>query len=382
MSVGRGTTPTPTPTPGHRRRATVLPSPKALFDPDVLTALLSATPTPTPTPDVISGTVQTAEAVSTAASITTATATATATAGLPFDLTMVVDMLDGMIPREVLPVVVVNVINILVGDIRAVFALDIEPTTIFRLFLTWYLFLSRPSPFATLLDLVILSPISMLTSPRIDSMDFGLRDRLGGGNYGVTYEALQLNKKSETENKSTSGRRSSFAGQLTPEQKKRRVVLKKVGENGGAKGGKNGNVRNDFLLGGTVAMGAAETGVVESYMNRKLRRSPFAGRVAAKFRGDFVVEETDGPFTKGSRWLAFDFESDATLSDALEGNVGPYPEALADIMLRGKINRTWDEEKIAHETIKTVIQRILRYVSGGMDATNHPLPITNHHHEP
>ena len=224
-------------------------------------------------------------------------------------------------------------------------------------------------------------------------------DPQGGGNYGVTFEALRQEKGEK--NKSTSGRRKAVTGALTDEQKKLRVVLKRVGERVGST-----SVRADFLSSGTLAKGVAETGVVEIYMNRKIARMPQASGIAAKFKGEFVVSDIDGPFTRGSQWLVWDFESDATyvvnrgelhtrvcadtlmcapswhsistiitrsrireesvtagvsyarrLSDALQGNLGPFPGSVAELVLR-RIPNDWDDEKIAHETIKSIISQV------------------------
>ena len=66
------------------------------------------------------------------------------------------------------------------------------------------------------------------------------------------------------------GERAS-ARDLTPEQKKRRVVLKRVNMDGT-------DVRRDFLAGGTMAKGAAETGKAEAYMNARIMRDPVVRR--------------------------------------------------------------------------------------------------------
>ena len=56
----------------------------------------------------------------------------------------------------------------------------------------------------------------------------------------------------------------SQRGQLSQEQKQRRVVLKRTNLD-------RAGVRSDFLQAGTMAKGAAETGAVESYMCSKVR---------------------------------------------------------------------------------------------------------------
>lgn len=128
-------------------------------------------------------------------------------------------------------------------------------------------------------------------------------------------------------------------------------------------------LRPDVLQKGTVAKGAAESGAVEvrqalirspvcprpfhkvftqisqrsnclppsllqAYMNYKVRRNPLANTRIAEFLGDFTAERTDAGFTKGTQWLIFGFESDSTLANALDGELGPFPESLSRFVLR------------------------------------------------
>lgn len=76
--------------------------------------------------------------------------------------------------------------------------------------------------------------------------DFTLREKLGGGNYGVTYEAVR----------SLDNGQRIMSRTLSSEEKKRRVVLKRVNLD-------STSLRSDFLNKGTVAQGAAESGAVE-----------------------------------------------------------------------------------------------------------------------
>jgi len=162
------------------------------------------------------------------------------------------------------------------------------------------------------------------------------------------------------------------ARELTPEQKRRRVVLKRVNMDGT-------DVRRDFLAGGTMAKGAAETGKAEAYMNARIMRDPIvrrrcaavacmlaellhckhtptpvpamspfsftpcigrcgtcSGRFSflffnktehgvacwccsvAEYEGEFVADASDGGFLRGTQWLVWKFESDATLADACQ----------------------------------------------------------------
>lgn len=57
-----------------------------------------------------------------------------------------------------------------------------------------------------------------------------------------------------------------------------------------------------------------------------------------------VADEADGQFAKGTQWLVWKFESDATLADAVEGKLGVFPECLEAYML-GKVNESLEEDK-------------------------------------
>ena len=139
-------------------------------------------------------------------------------------------------------------------------------------------------------------------------------------------------------------------GELTPEEKKRRVVLKRVNID------KFGNPRADLLKRGTIARGASESGEIERYMNGKIWRNIFA-RSSAGYRGAFTCTESIGGFTKGTQWLAWDFESDCTLGDALEGGIGSFPEALEDVVMGKDLDNMNVDKRHA-----TVIRRIFRKV--------------------
>lgn len=82
----------------------------------------------------------------------------------------------------------------------------------------------------------MLDPVSRRTNKKWRVADLGLRDRLGGGNFGQVYEGVIANKDIELKK----------VKQLTSKQKKRRVVLKKVNLD-------RVEVRADFLRSGTMA---------------------------------------------------------------------------------------------------------------------------------
>jgi len=248
------------------------------------------------------------------------------------------------------PGLLAPVVASLAEDVRNVLSLNLAPLTVLRLSAFYYLFLTRPAPFWSLLDYYVLTPGAALTQKRWAPAMFALRDRLGGGNYGVTYEAIKVTGPDE-----------EVASRLTADQKNRRLVLKRVGEKLGSQ-----SARSDFLSSGTIARGVAESGLVEGYMCRKLSRVPAARGKVAEFLGDFVVKQTEGAFSKGTQWLVWKFESDSTLGDALDGTLGPFPGCLTDIMVR-RVPGTWDQEKRDHETIKVVLRQIfvaLRSIHG------------------
>ena len=100
----------------------------------------------------------------------------------------------------------------------------------------WYFFGTRPSPFFGITDFYVLNPVSRSLSKKWRVSDLGLRDRLGGGNFGQVYEGIIANKDVDIKK----------VKQLTSKQKKRRVVLKKVNLD-------KVEVRADFLRSGTMA---------------------------------------------------------------------------------------------------------------------------------
>lgn len=51
-------------------------------------------------------------------------------------------------------------------------------------------------------------------------------------------------------------------------------------------------------------------------MCSRIMRDPLARQSAAEYLGDFIADETDGGFTRGTQWLVWKFESDSTLQIA------------------------------------------------------------------
>jgi hypothetical protein len=49
--------------------------------------------------------------------------------------------------------------------------------------------------------------------------------------------------------------------------------------------------------------------------------------------GEYVASETGGGFIRGAEWMVWDFESDSTLYDAIEGALGKFPADVSEIFL-------------------------------------------------
>ena len=64
--------------------------------------------------------------------------------------------------------------------------------------------------------------------------------------------------------------------------------------------------------------GAGETGQAEAYFNSRIMRNFRVKSSIAQYLGEFVADESDGGFIKGTQWLVWKFESDSTLADAMQ----------------------------------------------------------------
>lgn len=62
------------------------------------------------------------------------------------------------------------------------------------------------------------------------------------------------------------------------------------------------------------------------------------------------------PLLPSPQWLVFGFESDSTLGNALDGELGPFPESLAKIVLRKEVA---DPEKRDYLTVKEILRQIM-----------------------
>eukprot|EP00887_Chlorella_sp_A99_P007082 scaffold2.g7082.t1 len=237
---------------------------------------------------------------------------------------------------------VADVVATVAADVADMVGLHPSTAGLVRLAALWYALLARPGPLVGLLDFYVANPLAALLGPKFSEQDFTLRGRLGGGNYGQVYEGL-LN--------GADGLPDAYSAELTPEQKRRRVVLKKT--NMDAAG-----IRTNFLKAGTMAQGAAETGAVEGYLGSRIMRHPTVRGAASEYLGSFVAKESSGSIASGSQWLVYRFESDATLADALNGALGPFPEAVAELVL-GRRSEGMETEKRDAAVVKGLMKRLL-----------------------
>nr|AAO63769.1 protein kinase [Chlamydomonas reinhardtii] len=230
------------------------------------------------------------------------------------------------------------------GDVAALATLSPTLPGIGRLTALYYLLFTNPNPLFNIWDFYVGAPLTDGANSRWSSDNFQLRDKLGGGNFGITFEGLRL----QADDQGVTQR-----SKLTPEQKKRRVVLKRVNMD-------RQGVRQDFLKTGTLAKGSAETGMVEAYMCAKVKRNPLVASSCAEYLGYFTSTTADGAFTKGSQWLVWKFESDATLGDALDGKLGPFPGCLEEFMMAGRrIPDSMPQDKRDINVIKSVMRQVL-----------------------
>ncbi|KAI8474732.1 MAG: kinase-like domain-containing protein [Monoraphidium minutum] len=247
----------------------------------------------------------------------------------------------------VAPGVLRPAVELIGGDLVATAALQPTAAGAARLGGLLYLLAAAPSPLGGMFDFYVARTLGDAATGKLRARDFSLREKLGGGSFGVTFEALKLKP-----DEAPVGTRAL----LTPEQKQRRVVLKRVNLD------KEG-IRQDFLRVGTIAKGAAETGAVEAYMCAKVTRNPLVAPQCAAFLGAFIADESIGLMAAGTQWLAWRFESDTTLGDGIDGRLGQFPLCLEESVL-GRVDDGRDVEARSAEIIRRIVRQVLVGVNG------------------
>ncbi|KAK9802684.1 hypothetical protein WJX73_005630 [Symbiochloris irregularis] len=244
------------------------------------------------------------------------------------------------------PAPIKPVLSVLTADIAS--TISFHPTTmgLARLTGLWYALLSKPNPLFGIIDFYVVDPLTKVFERKWSVSSLTLREPMGSGNYGQVFEGLMMGKD---------GTRA-VRRELTREEKKRRIVLKRV--NLDPEG-----IRKTFLKSGTMARGAGESGQAEAYMCAKVMRSPLVKRRTPQYLGTFIADANDGGFNLGTQWLLWKYESDTTLAEACQGIVGNFPACLEGIMLGAKSSMK-DEEARDARIIRRIMRRLLRAVSG------------------
>jgi serine/threonine protein kinase len=291
----------------------------------------------------------TSAATVTAATTTAASAASMAVPALPIDLNSLATSLQSMVDQLVsaAPSIIQPFLSTIGNDLVGFVGLHPTLPGALRLGVFYYLVFARPSPVAAIFDFYLRIPLARIFRKKFDAGDFTLRDKLGSGNYGQVYQGL-LNK--------SRGEPDVLSRDLTPEQKSRRVVLKKTNLD-------RSGIRTNFLKSGTMARGAAETGAVEDYMCSRVAGYPGCRPYVADYLSAFIADDSSGGIIAGSQWLVWKFESDATLADACNGSLGPFPECLAPAVLGERRAESLDEtdpEKRDALTIKMLMMKLLK----------------------
>ena len=293
-----------------------------------------------------------AAAAADAATVTSTASSAAAIAApaLPaFDFGSIASSLQSMVDQIVAaaPSVIQPLIATIGNDVVGFVGLHPTLPGALRLGVFYYLVFARPSPLAAIIDFYFRIPLARVFRKNFDAGDFTLRDKLGSGNYGQVYQGLRNKNRGEPD---------VLSRELTPEQKARRVVLKKTNLD-------RSGIRTNFLKSGTMARGAAETGAVEDYMCSRVACYPLLKPYVADYLSAFIADDSSGGIIAGSQWLVWRFESDATLADACNGSLGPFPECLAPAVLGERRAENLDEtdpEKRDALTIKKLMMKLLK----------------------
>ncbi|GBG73531.1 hypothetical protein CBR_g16874 [Chara braunii] len=217
--------------------------------------------------------------------------------------------------------------------------------------LTWVYLTARPGILLGALDAYIFAPIQALAEVALGRRNFKRTDfivgqRLGEGSFGTVYEGALLKPVSGQNGaaadnngrmqEDTVGRRSRRLDEVEDSQKLRRVILKKVK---------------------TGVEGAEESGEVEEWFNRRMRR--IAPEICASYLGSFVSDATRGQFTEGGRWLVWDYEGDSTLADFMKAR--DFPDNLEEPLFGTALRAT---QRMSRQSL--IIKKIMRQIIGGL----------------
>jgi serine/threonine protein kinase len=284
---------------------------------------------------------------------TAATAAAAAIAAPPFlpgfDITSIATSLQAIVDQLVssAPLIMQPFLAAIGTDLVGFVGFHPTLPGALRLGVLYYLVFARPSPVGAIIDFYLRIPLARIFRKNFDAGDFTLRDKLGSGNYGQVYQGL-LNKSRYSPD--------VLSRDLTPEQKSRRVVLKKTNLD-------RSGIRTNFLKSGTMARGAAETGAVEDYMCSRVAGYPQCRPFVAEYCSAFIADDSSGGIIAGSQWLVWKFESDATLADACNGSLGSFPGCLAPAVLgerRAEALEESDPERRDALTIQKLMMKLLK----------------------
>eukprot|EP00249_Psilotum_nudum_P009133 c21729_g1_i2 orf=197-1600(+) len=201
--------------------------------------------------------------------------------------------------------------------------------------LGWLYLIVRPGVLWGAVDTYILAPLQtvldgLLGRRRWKRTDFLVGQRVGEGSFGIVYTGVLLPRSLKLDDEF--GRRSRRIEEYKDYKQFQRVILKKV---------KVG------------VQGAEECGEVEEWFNYRVSRAaPYA---CAEFLGSFIADTTRGPFTKGGKWLVWNFEGDSTLFDFMKDR--NFPENLGKALFGSGL-----QEYSQLQQKSLIIKKIMRQI--------------------
>eukprot|EP00958_Prasinococcus_capsulatus_P019014 scaffold2284_cov402-Prasinococcus_capsulatus_cf.AAC.7 len=234
-----------------------------------------------------------------------------------------------------------------------------------------------PGPLTGILDYYVLQGISRLVQRRWKTVDFQVKDQLGQGNFGTVYLAYLKNVSIQCwilgVERALVRENAGVTFSCPNENELDPIFL--IGNHGSRLGvslrrrgqsqlaphaphsvaHRQGTIRSNFLGGGTIASGAAESGYAEMYFNERMQR--VAPSASASYLGTLSTGDTTGTgnFSSGQQWLIWRYESDATALDFLVSSGFPYN--LEEYIFGKELSGSGIRRKNA--TVREVIWKIL-----------------------